>query len=89
VNSNDTWILQIDPSITKSLKKIPRKDAKRILVVIENLPTNPYYGDIQKMKGETNVWRRRMGSYRLFYEIFIEEKIVHVFHVERRTSQTY
>lgn len=89
MSSDETWVLQIDPSVAKKLRKIPPKDAQRIATTIENLPVNPYFGDIQKMKGETNVWRRRIGSYRLFYEILTEDKIIHVFHVERRTTQTY
>lgn len=89
MNSNETWALQIDPSVLKSLKRIPRNDARRIITVIERLPTNPYLGDIQKMKGEENVWRRRVGSYRIFYEVLPEEYGINVFHVERRTTQTY
>lgn len=41
------------------------------------------------MKGEENVWRRRVGSYRIFYEIMPEENTIHVFHAERRTTRTY
>ncbi len=89
MNSNKNWVLQIDPEVLKSLQKFPQKDSKRIVAVIESLSTNPYGGDIQKMKGEDNVWRRRIGSYRLFYEILSEEEVIHVYHVERRTTQTY
>lgn len=89
MNSNKNWVLQIDPEVLKSLKKFPQKDCKRITVVIESLSTNLFGGDIQKMKGEINVWRRRIGSYRVFYEILPEENIIHVYHVERRTTQTY
>lgn len=55
------WDLEIDPSILKSLHKIPKRDAEGILEVIRLLPVNPYFGDIQKMKGEENAWRRRIG----------------------------
>lgn len=89
MNSNKNWVLQIDPAVLKSLKKFPQKDSRRITTVIESLTTNPYSGDIQKMKGEDNVWRRRIGSYRVFYEILSEEEIIHVYRVERRTTQTY
>lgn len=89
MNSNKNWVLQIDPTVLKSLKKFPQKDSKRVINVIESLPTSPYGGDIQKMKGEENIWRRRISSYRIFYEILSDEKIIHVFHVERRTTQTY
>lgn len=89
MNSNGTWILQIDPSVLKILKRFPQKDQKRITAVMEGLSINPYGGDIQKMKGEKDVWRRRVGSYRIFYEVLAVENTIHVFHVERRTTQTY
>ena len=89
MNLKENWVLQVDPAVFKILKKIPRKNAERILFIIQSLSLNPFAGDIQKMKGEKNVWRRRISAYRIFYEIVIQEKIIHVFHVERRTSKTY
>lgn len=89
MNLNANWVLQIDPIVYKFLKKIPRKDAERILIEINNLRNNPFYGNIQKMKGGENVWRRRIGVYRIRYELIIKEKLVHVFRAERRTSKTY
>lgn len=84
-----SWDLQIDPSVYRTLKKTPRHDAEAILNVIKLLPVDPFYGDIQKMKGENNVWRRRIGVYRIFYKIKVIEKVILVFHLERRTSRTY
>jgi len=89
MNSNKDWVLQIDLVVFKTLKKIPRKDAERILFTIENLPLNPFSGDIQKMRDQKNVWRRRIGVYRIFYELVPQSKIISVFWVERRTSKTY
>lgn len=89
MSSNVNWVLQIDPKVTKILKRIPQNQIKRIILAIEQLPANPYGGDIQKMAGEKNVWRRRVGEYRIFYEIIPDETTLNVFHVERRTSTTY
>jgi mRNA-degrading endonuclease RelE of RelBE toxin-antitoxin system len=83
------WALEVDPLVYKLLKKIPRAHRERILEVIKLFPLDPYFGDIQKMKGETHVWRRRIGSYRLFYKLIHEKKVILVFHLERRTSKTY
>ncbi len=88
-NLNKNWVLQIDSNIYKKLKKIPRKDSGRILSTLDDLSVDPFYGDIQKMKNEKNVWRRRAGSYRIFYELIDGTKTIYVFHVERRTSKTY
>lgn len=68
---------------------MPRHDAEVILHVIQLLPTDPYFGDIQNMKGVEHAWRRRIGAYRLFYRIKIVEKVLLVFRLERRTSRTY
>lgn len=89
MNLKTNWVLQIDPQVPKTLKKIPIGYVKRIVATIESLPDNPYGGDIQKMKGEQNVWRRRAGEYRIFYEILQKEPVIHVFRVERRTLSTY
>lgn len=89
MNSPKNWDLQVDPSVFKVLKKIPQHDAEAILNVIKFLPFDPYFGDIQKMKGEENSWRRRVGAYRIFYKIKTSEKTILVFNLERRTSKTY
>ena len=83
------WDLQVDSSVFKVLKKISRHDAEAVSGVIRFLPFNPYYGDIQKMSGEENTWRRRIGAYRIFYKIKVSEKTILVFRLERRTSKTY
>ena len=83
------WELKIDDVVFKALKKIPTKNREVLLSAIKLLPTNPYYGDLQKMQSEENSWRRRVGSYRIFFKIQTEEKIILVFKLKRRTSHTY
>ena len=79
MKSQKSWDLQIDLSVLRVLRKIPRHDAEAILKIIKLLPLDPYFGDIKKMKGYAGAWRRRVGNYR----------IVLVFRIERRTSKTY
>ncbi len=87
--SNETWQLDVDRRVQKILRRIPQADADAISAVIDRLADNPYAGDIEKMKGESNAWRRRIGSYRVFYRIYPDRRFVSVFLVERRTSTTY
>lgn len=89
MHSERSWVLQIDDSAYKFLEKVPRKDAERILFILQELPADPFRGDIKKMRGEQNIWRRRVGTYRIRYELIVEEKVIHVFLVERRTSNSY
>ncbi len=89
MSSSNGWQLRVRESVTKQLSRLPHQDRVRLERVIELLPSNPYAGDIEKMKGEAVVWRRRVGNYRVFYELIPSEKVVAVFRVERRTSSTY
>lgn len=89
MNFQKNWDLQIDRSVLKFFKKIPGRDTKSLRDVIKFLPHNPYSGDIQKIKGEENTWRKRVGAYRIFFEIKKKEGVILIFNVERRTSNTY
>ena len=89
MNLSANWELKINDVVFKTLQKIPTKNREALLSAIKLLPMNPYYGDLQKMQGEENSWRRRVGSYRIFYKIKTEEKIILVFKLKRRTSSTY
>lgn len=90
MNLNANWQLKIRDKVWKNVAEFPKKDQERIENVIETeIGLNPYFGDINKIKGEENSWRRRIGAYRIFYEIIPREKIIYVFRVERRNSKTY
>lgn len=83
------WNVKVAGRVLKDAKKFPKKDVQRLLFVIEEMGNNPYRGDVQKIKGEENVWRCRVGSYRILYEIFPTKKMVWVFDIKRRASNTY
>jgi len=83
------WEVLVDDAARKYLKRIPKKDTERIDRVLREFCSDPYTGDIEKMKGEENVWRRRIGSYRILYEIIPEKRLVYIVEIKRRTSSTY
>jgi len=85
----ENWVLHVKSGVSKAIKRFPEKDKGTIVAVIDSLANDPFLGDIQKIKGEENVWRRRTGSYRIFYEIYTTARLIEVFRVERRGSKTY
>jgi mRNA interferase RelE/StbE len=83
------WEIVVANRAKKELLKIPQKNAERILQAIQKLENNPFAGDIKRMEGEDNVWRKRVGSYRIFYELMDEARMIRIFKIDRRTSSTY
>lgn len=83
------WTVVIDGYARKYLKRISKKDASRIREALRELVSNPYAGDIEKMSGEQDAWRRRIGSYRILYEVHKSSKVIYVNEIKRRTSNAY
>lgn len=83
------WELHLRKRAKKHLLRFPKKDQIYIATCLRELVASPYSGDIKKISDEENDWRRRIGAYRLFYEIIPESRIIYVFRIERRTSKTY
>lgn len=78
MSSSIGWELKIKDGVYKKLSKLPADGRNRIIQASELLPLNPYAGDIEKMKGKENVWRRRIGAYRIFYEIIAAERVTSI-----------
>lgn len=87
--SGEIWQVGVDPTARRALNRFPKDDSGRILEVIEQFSVDPYAGDIEKLGGEENKWRRRVGNYRIFYRIYQHSRMVYVVKIERRSSNTY
>jgi mRNA interferase RelE/StbE len=75
--------LIVKQSVSKDLKKIPQKDAKRIVMVIQSLAENPRPPQSKKLSGQER-YRLRQGNYRILYTIEDDELIICVVKVGNR-----
>jgi mRNA-degrading endonuclease RelE of RelBE toxin-antitoxin system len=82
------WIVVLAGPAKKSLKRIPTADRARILAALEEMQRNPFAGDIRKLQGLPG-FRRRIGNWRILFELVPERHHVVVAAIERRTSTTY
>jgi mRNA-degrading endonuclease RelE of RelBE toxin-antitoxin system len=81
------WTLLVTKPAQKDLEKLPSRDQVRIERALDSLQIDPFSGDIKRLQPPG--WRRRIGSYRIFYDLFIEERRIVVTAIKRRTSTTY
>lgn len=88
-NLKRSWHVVVADTAKKHLKRIPNKDTERIEKVFDEMREDPFGGDIAKFRDNSNRWRRRVGSYRILYNILFDEGIVFVYNIRRRTSSTY
>ena len=83
------WQLRIAKQAARKLKKIPRKDQERIAGAIAEMRASPFRGDIARLSNASAAWRRRVGNYRIFFDVDAEGLIVDVTDIRRRTTTTY
>lgn len=83
------WELLVAAQARKSLRRLPRNIVSRLLEVLDQISADPYAGDIRKIKGYDDTWRRRMGRYRITYSIFVVNRIISVTDIEIKTDNTY
>lgn len=84
-----TWTVIVGKSARKNLAKLPAKDQDKIRTALLAMAADAFSGDIIKIEGESNRWRRRVGSYRIFFSVDATSRTVDVSAIVRRTSTTY
>ena len=81
------WTLVVAGPARKSLAKIPDQDRRRLLRALAAMQQDPFSGDIKNL--QPSRWRRRVGSYRIFFDLITADQRIVVTAIERRTSTTY
>ena len=72
------------PSADKALRKLPESVQKRIAAAAEELGDDPRPPGCVKLEGADDLWRIRVGVYRVVYVIQDDELIVLVVRVAHR-----
>ncbi len=83
------WLVVLAGPAQKSLERIPPNDHTRLRAAIDAMQENPFFGDVRKLKGGREGFRRRVGDWRIFFDIHAAKHLVVVTAIERRTSKTY
>jgi mRNA interferase RelE/StbE len=83
------WNLQITGPAQKEFQRLPAKDQARVKDALLAMQQDPFSGDIKRLKGQAAAWRRRVGNYRIVYDLHLDEHRIVVAGILRRTSTTY
>lgn len=72
------------PPVRKALKEIDKRYVSKILERLTLLETDPRHNGSKKLSGEPNLYRTRVGCYRIIYKIFDDQVMVIVVNVDHR-----
>lgn len=71
----------------RALKFLEKQEAlvqERIVIALKKLTVRPPIGDIKPLKGQGNLMRLRVGTYRVIFEVNLEEKLVYILTIDNR-----
>lgn len=84
-----SWQINLTKYAEKQLRRLSAKEREHIERTIGEMEANPFHGDIVKLSGEENEWRRRVGSYRIMYNLLSDKRVIFIYDIKRRASNTY
>ncbi len=78
--------VEIARSAEEQLRRLSRSDQERIASTLRSLATDPLPAGVRKLSGYDDVFRVRVGRYRILYSISEQELTVLILKIGHRQS---
>lgn len=78
------YSVQLSATSEKFLKKLPRREAERVLEKLQSIREEPFRY-VVRLKG-TQLWKLRIGDYRAELDILIKGMIIFVVRIGHRRN---
>jgi len=79
-----SYSVEVKPSARKELEGLPNNVLTRAVRKLESLGENPRPPDCKKLKAYSDVWRIRVGDWRILYIVDDGAKLVSVTRIAHR-----
>ncbi len=83
------WDLHVARPAEKALRRVPERDRGRILAALQAMKQDPFSGHLARLKDQPSAWRRGVGDWRIFFDLYPARHLIVVTAIRRRTSTTY
>jgi mRNA interferase RelE/StbE len=79
---NYSVVISREPS--RELTRLPKSMVKRVFAKLDGLGINPRPSGSKKLVGYVDLWRIRVGDYRVIYRIEDDRRVVTVLRIQHR-----
>jgi len=80
----DSFKVVFKPSVHKDLRRLPKAMIQRVMAHLERLKDNPFPPNSIKLEGAEQIYRIRVGDYRVIYQVDTEARLVTIHYVRHR-----
>jgi mRNA interferase RelE/StbE len=81
-----SWQIEVSSSARRQLRNLDAHVRRRIVAAIDDLAYDPRPSGAVKLTGEQDLWRIRVGNYRIVYSIEDKRLIVTLVRVAHRSE---
>ena len=81
--------VELAPAAQRDLRRLGAQVMDRLSGPIQALGDTPRPSGSRKIRDQDEVWRIRIGPYRVIYDVYDERSLVLVLKVDRRRESTY
>ncbi|MFN3761631.1 MAG: type II toxin-antitoxin system RelE family toxin [Anaerolineae bacterium] len=79
-----SYSVEFKPSVHKDFRRLPKSVVQRAMRRIEELGENPFPQGVEKLEGAHQLYRIRLGNYRIVYEVDTRARRITVMYVRHR-----
>lgn len=83
---SETYRLTFRTSARKELERLDTPILRRVATLFDSLQSDPRPPSCKKLVGYPNLWRTRIGDYRILYEIHDEQRLIVVVAIRHRSD---
>lgn len=86
MSEKKTWRIEIHRIAEKGIKKLPRELVRTVWDRIRSLETDPYPKGCIRLQGSQDLYRFRVGDFRIIYAVLEDQLLILVLEVGPRSS---
>jgi mRNA-degrading endonuclease RelE of RelBE toxin-antitoxin system len=83
------WGLLIGNRAKRQFGRLSLSERDLINAALTDLSENPFSGDVKFLRGTGGVLRRRVGDWRVIFELYENKHVIAILTIERRGTNTY
>lgn len=86
-----SWVCRLSNAASKDLRAIPKDYQALIAQAIDEMKVDPFSGDVCPIKSGKfkGCFRRRVGKYRIIFDVDHQQRLVLIARILRRGDTTY
>ncbi len=84
--TSSEYVVRLHAAAQKDLDRLPEKLRSRVISRLRILQTEPRPRGCTKLTGSVDVYRIRVGDYRILYRVLNDERIVNISRVVHRSK---